>query len=273
MLRHTFCHLPGIAEPTEQRLWSAGLTTWDDALSQLARSARLPRRLRAADLEESARRHTGGEARWFAERLPSAQSWRLFGDFRAGCAYLDVETTGMSYSAVVTTIALYDGRQVRTYVRGDNLDEFARDVQDYRLLVTYNGKTFDLPMLRRCLGCRLDQAHIDLRYVLAGLGLRGGLKACERKVGIARPGLEEVDGLVAVLLWHDYQRRRDPRALQTLLAYNVEDAVNLERLMVHAHNAALERLAAPFAPGHAQPAPAVPANPFTADPAALARAR
>jgi 1-aminocyclopropane-1-carboxylate deaminase/D-cysteine desulfhydrase-like pyridoxal-dependent ACC family enzyme len=32
--------------------------------------------------------------------------------------------------------------------------------------------------------CRLDQAHIDLRHTLAALGLRGGLKACERQVGL-----------------------------------------------------------------------------------------
>jgi uncharacterized protein YprB with RNaseH-like and TPR domain len=270
MLRHTFCHLPGIAAQTEQRLWSSGLATWDDALSRLA-APRPPRRLRAEDLHESARRHAGADARWFAERLPSAQAWRLFNDFRAHCAYLDIETTGLSDSAVVTTVALYDGKSVRTYVRGDNLPQFARDVQAYRVLVTYNGKSFDLPILRRCLRCRLNQAHIDLRYVLAGLGLRGGLKGCERQVGIARPGLEEIDGLVAVLLWHDYQRRQDRRSLETLLAYNVQDTVNLETLMVHAHNTYLARLDAPFAATHRLPSPLLPASTFSADPTALAR--
>src|SRR5260370_17854364 len=106
---------------------------------------------------------------------------------------------------------------------------FARHVPAVRLFATYNGKSFDLPMLRRCLRCRFDQGHIDLRHVLAGLGLTGGLKGVERKVGIARPGLEDVDGAVAVLLWHDYQWARDERALQTLLPYNVQDAVNLQR--------------------------------------------
>jgi uncharacterized protein YprB with RNaseH-like and TPR domain len=270
MLRHTFCHLPGVALRTEQRLWSAGLTCWDDALA--GSSVALARRLRADDLRESDRQHGLGEAAWFDARLPAAQRWRLFADFRAHCAYLDIETTGLSDTAVVTTVALYDGQRVRTYVRGDNLDDFARDVQAYRVLVTYNGKSFDLPILRRCLGCRLDQAHIDLRYVLAGLGLRGGLKACERKVGLARPGLEDVDGFMAVLLWFDYQRRRDPRILQTLLAYNVQDTVNLEALMVHAHNTWLDRLAVPFASACRLPAPAAPANPFAPDADALRRA-
>ncbi len=269
MLRHTFCHLKGISTRTELRLWSAGLATWDDAL---ATTQRLPRRLRHEDLHESARRHGLAEPAWFAERLPSAQTWRLFADFRSRCAYLDIETTGMSDTAVVTTIALYDGRTVRTYVRGQNLQQFARDVAAYKVLITYNGKCFDLPILRRCLGCRLDQAHIDLRYVLAALGIRGGLKGCERKVGIARPGLEDVDGFVAVLLWREYERRKERRVLDSLLAYNVQDTVNLEALMVHAHNAELDRLAgAPFAAGQRLAAPVLPANPFAADPAVVAR--
>jgi uncharacterized protein YprB with RNaseH-like and TPR domain len=129
-------------------------------------------------------------------------------------------------------------------------------------------------VLRRCLRCPFEQAHVDLRHVLAGLGLRGGLKACERLVGITRPGMEEVDGYTAVQLWRDYQRRQDRRALETLLAYNVQDAVSLEALMVHAQNAGLQRLAvAPFAAGYRLPPPAVPATPFTPDPEAIRRAR
>jgi uncharacterized protein YprB with RNaseH-like and TPR domain len=267
MMRHTFCHLPGVAARTEQRLWSAGLATWEDALAGAA--APFARRLPAEQLRESLRRHALGDAPWFDGRLPAAESWRLFGDFRDRCAYLDIETTGMSATAVVTTVALYDGRSLRTYVRGHNLDDFARDVQDYQLLVTYNGKSFDLPVLRRCLGCRLGQAHIDLRYALAGLGLRGGLKACERRLGMARPGMEEIDGFVAVLLWHRHARG-DERALQTLLAYNAQDTLNLETLMVYAYNAYLDRLsAAPFAAAYRLPPPAAPLNPFTPDAAAV----
>jgi len=271
MLRHTFCHLPGVAAKTEQRLWSAGVAAWEDALADTV--PRPARRLSADELRESVRRHAAADAAWFDDRLPAAQSWRLFHDFRGHCAYLDIETTGMGPAAEVTTVALSDGRSVRTYVRGRNLHDFSQDVAAYRLLVTYNGKSFDVPMLRRCLRCRLDQAHIDLRHLLAGLGLTGGLKACERKVGLTRPGLEDVDGAVAVLLWRDYEWGHDERALDTLLAYNVQDAVNLETLMVHAHNACLARLGGvPFAAAYLLPPPATPPNPFRPDPDVVFRA-
>jgi uncharacterized protein YprB with RNaseH-like and TPR domain len=266
MLRHTFCHLPGVGETTERRLWARGLTTWDAALA--GSGHRLP----IDHLRASAEHYQRGNPAWFAGLLPAAQAWRLFADFRDRCAYLDIETTGMGPTAHVTTIALYDGRAVRTYVHGRNLTDFVGDVADYRLLVTYNGKSFDLPFLRRALGCRLDQAHIDLRHVLASLGYRGGLKGCERQLGIERPGMEDLDGFAAVLLWYDYRRRQDARALATLQAYNVQDVLNLELLMVEAHNRKLAALAAaPFAAGYRLPAPVLAANPFRPDPEVVCR--
>ena len=79
--------------------------------------------------------------------------------------------------------------------------------------------------------------------------------------------MEELDGFAAVLLWKLYAPRRDLRALETLLAYNAQDALNLEGLMVHAYNASLERLtAAPFAKSYRLSAPTTQTNPFKPDP-------
>jgi hypothetical protein len=77
--------------------------------------------------------------------------------------------------------------------------------------------------------------------------------------------MEDVDGYVAVLLWHEHRSRNDPRALESLLAYNIQDAVNLEMLIVHAHNRHLAALAPPFAADYALAMPAVPVNPFRVD--------
>src|SRR5690606_35283848 len=102
---------------------------------------------------------------------PSNQAWRLFEDFCTSCVYLDIETTGLgSYGDHVTTIALYDGKSLRTYVHGINLEDFVRDIRDYKLIITYNGITFDVPFLQRQFHTTLDQAHIDLRYLLKSLG-------------------------------------------------------------------------------------------------------
>src|SRR5262249_18112592 len=157
------------------------------------------------------------------------------------------------------TIALYDGEYLRVYVHGENLDAFVSDVRNYRLLVTYNGTGFDLPFLARQFRTSFDIAHIDLRYILKSLGFGGGVEGWEKHVGIARAGLGAGDGATAVLLWREYQRSRDRRALETLLAYNTQDTVNLETLMVEASNRKLRET--PFALSPRLPVPPLPNNP------------
>jgi hypothetical protein len=56
----------------------------------------------------------------------------------------------------------------------------------------------------------------------------------------------------------------DARALETLMAYNVEDVVNLETLMIGAYNQKLG--ATPFFDSHKQAAPETPISPYRAHP-------
>lgn len=255
MLTHTFCHLPGIGPAKEQRLWDRGILTWKQALE-----ASDPQSI-GPGLLESIDRLDREDAAYFADRLPSAQQYRLFNTFKHTAVYLDIETTGLSPWDEITTIALYDGNNVKYYVQGDNLEQFVADIEDYGLIITFNGKTFDLPFLRSRLGCALDHAHIDLRYVLAGLGFKGGLKKCEKALGIDRGDLDGVDGSFAVILWHEYQKTGNPQALETLLAYNIEDVINLETLMVQAYNMKTEDMDL----AQAIPAPQGMENPLSPD--------
>lgn len=251
MLRHTFVHVPGIGERTERHLWSLGVVDWDCAMGGVA--GRVPAHCRKslpAAIEESQQALVKRDACFFADRLASAHHWRLYSSFSDRTAFLDIETTGLGAGSVVTTIALYDGQSIRTYVRDQNLHEFPADIRQYQLLVTYNGRTFDVPFLERQFpDLRLTQPHVDLRYLLASLGYKGGLKGCEQKLGIPRPqALQDVDGFMAVRLWWAHERG-DRRALPALLRYNIEDTVNLRWLMETAYNMAVERLPVPLPVG------------------------
>jgi uncharacterized protein YprB with RNaseH-like and TPR domain len=137
------------------------------------------------------------------------------------------------------------------------------------VIVTYNGISFDIPFIEHYFNIRLDQAHIDLRYVLRSLRFRGGLKGCERQLGMDRCDLKDIDGFFAVLLWDEYQRADDQKALDTLLAYNVQDTVSLENLMVTAYNMKLKET--PFYESHLIEDPILPGNPFSADLATIYR--
>lgn len=260
LLKHTFLHIPRVGLVTERRLWEHGILDWDCALTGLpeALNGRCPPLLATA-IQESRHALAREDARFFAERLSSKHHWRLYPAFRHRVAFLDIETTGLSSAGDhITTIAIYDGRGIHTFVHGRNLDEFPRVIRDYQLLVTYNGRCFDVPFIEaQFRGLRLDQPHIDLRYLLSALGYRGGLKGCERSLGLVRsPGLKEVDGFMAVRLWMAH-RRGDPRALPALLRYNIEDVVNLQWLMETAYNLTIAQLPIKVPKLQVAPRPAV----------------
>ena len=109
----------------------------------------------------------------------------------------------------------------------------------------------------------MAQGQIDLRYILSGLGFTGGLKGCEIKAGIDRGELAGLDGYDAVLLWNDYAKTGNQKALETLLAYNMYDVVNLETLMVMAYNLKLKDT--PFSGTKLLPDAVLPQIPFKGD--------
>jgi uncharacterized protein YprB with RNaseH-like and TPR domain len=271
LLQSTFCHIPGIGPKTERQLWSCGIRSWH-AVDQIDPDMLPQSRVNQVrgSIRDSFAHLAQGNARYFSAQLATREHWRLFPEFRHTVAYLDIETTGLvGPGDYITTVALYDGRSVRHYVRGQNLEALKWDIQRYALLVTYNGKCFDVPFVRADLGIPVEHAHIDLRYILASLGFRGGLKACERQLGLDREDLSDVDGYMAVLLWHDYRRNGNERALETLLAYNILDVLNLEVLMVRAYNLKLRQT--PFSESHRLSMPELPDNPFQADLKTVAR--
>lgn len=273
MLQHSFCHIPGIGLKSERKLWKHGIHRWEDWLAcETSVLSEAKRALARQSLEESSQALARRDAEHFAVALPVSEQWRLFPDFRDSVAYVDIETTGLGFGEdAITSIALYDGSRVRTYVQGRNLEAFEVDIAEYDLLVTFNGKCFDVPFLERHFRTRLTRAHIDLRYVLRQLGYRGGLKACERMLGLGRDALDGVDGYFAVLLWKEYRDTGDERYLETLLAYNVADVLSLEALLVHACNARLEDT--PFHALQALEPPVAPANPHRADAAVIEHIR
>jgi hypothetical protein len=265
MLKNTFIHIPGVGVKTEKRLWNSGILDWNNFIETFPDS--LPQR-RITQLKtyirESIDHLETGNPKYFEELLPSNLHWRLFSEFRHSTAYLDIETTGIKmWGFEITTITLYDGESIFNYVKDQNLDDFEKDIKKYEVIVTYNGKTFDIPFIESYLNIYLTQAHIDLRYILASLGYGGGLKSCEQQLEIARPDLEDVDGYFAIFLWDDFQRNKNQKALETLLTYNMHDTVNLEKLMVLSYNLKLKDT--PFLRTHQIAIPPQPDIPFQAD--------
>jgi uncharacterized protein YprB with RNaseH-like and TPR domain len=244
MLKRTFIHLPGVGPRREAHFWRQGLATWEDFLA--ARRLRGLSRDRLGWLQgelQGSLDHLS-DAAYFAARLQAGEHWRLFRQFRPRTAYLDIETTGTVWPGLlVTVVGLYDGRNMRQFIQGRNLQQFPRVLAEFDLLVTFNGTQFDLPVLKAYFPqLKLPPAHVDLRFLMARLGFRGGLKKIEPRFGIRRPkAVNGMDGYMAVLLWQRYQRG-DRGALELLLTYNREDVINLEVLMDAAFRLSREQL-------------------------------
>lgn len=262
MLTNTFIHLQGIGLKTETDLWHSGIRTWDDFRASAPGFFSGPKAAYFSQALAEASRQLSCRPDYFTALLPASQHWRIFPHFQEKTAYLDIETTGLADSSEITTIAIYDGKRIKYYIQGENLASFPADIMNYDVLVSYNGKSFDVPMINRYFGIRLSQAHIDLRYVLYNLGIKGGLKGCERQLGLDRGELDGVDGYMAFVLWDRYRQTGDRKALETLLAYNIMDTVNLERLMIEAYNRNLSLT--PFR-DKLLPEPLLPPIPFSPD--------
>lgn len=152
-------------------------------------------------------------------------------------AYLDIETTGFSAGACeisVVGIAVEDAGAVRVcQLVGSQISDVALmdALSGAKQLYTYNGTCFDLPFIRKKLRLDLKQLlpHTDLMYACHKQQLKGGLKAVEQRLGIARKS-EGVDGYMAVKLWWDYVNNANAESLNQLLVYNAEDVTNLKTL-------------------------------------------
>lgn len=232
MLENTFCHLPRIGLRTEQALWKAGIQTWNDFL----KAADIPRISAARkpgfdrELRQAMRARLEGDASYFT-RLPSTQTWRLWEEFKEEACFVDIET---DHRNRITVLGVSDGTQSWQFVRGINLDEHGvRNVLNrFKLIVTFNGASFDLPIIKRCFGDIIpDVPHLDLRFAAARAGLNGGLKRIEKILGIDRPdAVNGVSGADAIRLWHAYRATGEEEYRDLLLQYNEEDILNLKPL-------------------------------------------
>jgi len=167
--------------------------------------------------------------------------------------YLDTETTGLAGGtgtcAFLIGIGAADGPgfRVRQFFLRDFTEEkaalaaLAEALEPYELLVTFNGKTFDVPLLEtRYTLARMRSpfsrlVHLDLLHPARRLWkLR--LESCQLKtlerelLGIARNG--DVPGSEIPQIYFDYLRTGSAKCLQPVFFHNALDIVTLAGLTV-----------------------------------------
>jgi uncharacterized protein len=246
VIRSTFRLGPGLGAWLEASLWEKGIWTWDDfpAAPAVAVSARVDARLRDG-IARARAALAARDAEALAAMVPRTERWRLYAEFAADAAFLDVEADGRC----VTAVGVLDAAGPRLFLAGRDLDAFPDASRAWKLLVTFNGQSCDVPLLRRAFpGWRPPRAHVDLCRLWRRLGHAGGLKLLEQETGVGRPPhLAGLGGKDAVRLWRAHLAG-DPGALRLFAEYNLHDAVNLRTLMDVGYNRMIERLRLPARP-------------------------
>ncbi|TAN08935.1 MAG: exonuclease [Rhodanobacteraceae bacterium] len=194
-------------------------------------------------------------------RLPSPAPSRIAGAFDRRDAidthrvlFFDTETTGLAGGTgtraflVAASAWNQQGLHIRqllmTTLAAESalLGEFARWLAPDTILVSYNGKSYDAPLLRTRyrLARRADPlaglAHVDLLYPTRRQ-YRGAFANCrlatiEREVlNIVRA--DDLPGSAAPAAWKTYLHGRASTSLKRVLAHNQQDVATLAQLLPH----------------------------------------
>jgi len=233
MLRQSFCFLPNIGPQREATIWNAGISDWSSFLEtkKVCGIGEESKETHDALLRVAKQKLWEDDAAWFGHMLGQSEHWRVYNEFKEQAVYLDIETDG--YYGSVTVVGLYDSNQTMTFVRGINLDKqlLQQQLAKYKMIVTFNGASFDLPVIKRYFNISTHVPHVDLRFVCQRAGLTGGLKAIERQLGIKRPeAVQGIAGSDAVYLWNQFKTTSERKYLDLLVQYNEEDVINLPRI-------------------------------------------
>lgn len=186
-----------------------------------------------------------------AQLLPALNDGRFQEIEFSRCLFLDTETTGLagaSTLAFMVGVAFFTDTALvsRQYFVPDLGDEPAmltlleELLQDKQALITFNGRSFDIPLLdnRYLLNRRLSQLsqmpHIDLlaparRLWRARLG-SVALSALESPLLGVKRSHEDVPGWLIPNLYRDYLRSGDGRPLLQVFYHNQIDLLSMVTL-------------------------------------------
>ncbi|MBN1157536.1 ribonuclease H-like domain-containing protein [Candidatus Woesearchaeota archaeon] len=233
MIRNSFIFLDRFGQKKERSIWNQRIYSWNDFLDakRIKGVSETKKGFFDRKIIEAKDRLYAEDSRYFSRLLPTNEHYRLYDFFKDDALFLDIETA--THHGYISVVGMYDGNETKMMVRNRNLNKelLMNEISKYKILVTFNGLSYDVPLIERFFGFKITIPHIDLRHVCSRIGLRGGLKQIERQLDIRRR--KEVDGLGgqdACILWQTFMATGSDYYLDLLIKYNEEDTINLKRL-------------------------------------------
>jgi uncharacterized protein YprB with RNaseH-like and TPR domain len=167
-----------------------------------------------------------------------------------GVIFLDLETTGLGSSPLflIGSMSLEEtGLVVRQYLARDYAEErtvislFSNEIAGRDLMVSFNGKSFDLPYLRvRAAATGMprphEPPHLDLLHAARRIWGKSlpdcRLQTLESRIcGRFRSG--DIPGCQIPEAYHSFVRTGNAARIVTILEHNMLDLITLADLMTH----------------------------------------
>ncbi len=164
--------------------------------------------------------------------------------------YFDIETTGFDKeedSVVLISMGTFENNKIFSIKQyfaeslkdeKEILDNFKKDILEYKKWCSYNGMAFDEPFIKK----RMEKQnimfeppkyHVDLyrliRPYYKQMGMeRCNLKTVEKFINIVRE--DQIDGGISVDLYEEFLLTSNEKLKETIMLHNYEDVLSLPKI-------------------------------------------
>ncbi len=226
MIQNSFIFLPKISIKKEQSIWKQGVTNWNKFLStNKIKGISDKNKLIYNELIKQAKQSLLEEdLSFFIKHLKQKHMFRLYSYFKDSLLFLDIEPFS---KRDILLVGLFDGYETKTLIKNINIDKnnLEKEINKYKLLITFNGLTYDIPMLKKVLKLEIKIPHIDLKQLCINLNYKGGLKEIENILNLKRPIHLKGSPFDA---YKAFLASQDQEYLDLIIQYNQEDIINLK---------------------------------------------
>tara|TARA_Y100000310_G_C20570828_1_gene757925 strand:- start:130 stop:765 length:636 start_codon:yes stop_codon:yes gene_type:complete len=209
MIRKSFIFLDKISFKTEQNIWQQDINDWDIFLKtkKIKGISSLRKHYYDRQIQEAKKQLFKENSTYFTTLLPKKETWRLYQYFKEETCFLDVEVDSQGK---IILLGIADNDQTKILIKNVNLEPETTqtELNKYKLIITFNGSSFDLPKLKKQLKLNRPQ------------NLKGS----------------------PVGLWKTFHASGDQEWLDLLIDYNKEDIENLQAITNYCYRELIKKI-------------------------------